>query len=82
MIALKERDHLQRLGVDGRITLKWSLKPTMEAFDWITLARDKGNCEHSNETSGYIKCVEFVDYLRNQQLLKKDSALRSELVGG
>jgi hypothetical protein len=33
-----------------------------------------GFCEHGNETSGSIKCGEFVDWLGNFQLLNKKSA--------
>jgi len=33
-----------------------------------------GTCEHSNETSGYIKCGEFLDWLRTGQILKEDCA--------
>jgi hypothetical protein len=32
-----------------------------------------GCCEHGNEPSGSIKGGEFVDYLDDCQLLKKDS---------
>ena len=34
-----------------------------------------GTCECGNEPSGSIKCGEFLDYLRNGQLLKKDCAV-------
>ena len=35
---LKERDHLEGLGVDGRILLKWILKKTIGGrVDWIGL---------------------------------------------
>ena len=33
-----------------------------------------GCCEQGNEPLGCIKCREHLDYLRNCQLLKKDSA--------
>jgi hypothetical protein len=33
-----------------------------------------GSCEHGNEPSGSAKCGEFPDYLRNCQLVKKESA--------
>ena len=33
-----------------------------------------GTCECANEPSGSIKCGEFLDYLRTEELLKKDSA--------
>lgn len=32
------------------------------------------SCEHGNNLSGYIKYGEYVDQLRNYQLLKTDSA--------
>jgi hypothetical protein len=30
------------------------------AVDWINLAQE-GSCEHSNETSGFVKCLEILD---------------------
>jgi hypothetical protein len=38
---LKERGHLEHLGVDGRITLKWIFKKLVGSVDWIALAGDK-----------------------------------------
>jgi hypothetical protein len=32
------------------------------------------SCEHGNEISGSIKGGEFLDYISDYQLLKKDSA--------
>jgi hypothetical protein len=45
-------------------------------MDWIDLAqdRDQGFCEHDNESSGFIKCWEILEWLRNLRLLKKGSA--------
>ena len=37
-----------------------------------------GTCECGNELSGSIKCVEFLDQLKTDQLLNKDSAPWSE----
>ena len=34
-----------------------------------------GACKRGNEHSGFIKCGEFVDWLRNCWLLKKDCAV-------
>jgi hypothetical protein len=31
------------------------------------------SCEHGNELSGSIKCWEFLEWLRDEWLLKKDS---------
>ena len=45
-------------------------------MDWIELAQDKGQlagtCKCGNKPSASIKCWEFLDYLRNGYLLKKD----------
>jgi hypothetical protein len=35
--------------------------------DWINLAEKKkvaASCEHGDDPSGYIKCGEFLEYLR------------------
>jgi len=37
-----------------------------------------GACEGGNEPSDFIKCGEFLDYLRSGLLLKKESALWSK----
>ena len=39
-----------------------------------------GTCKSGNESSGSIKCGEFLDLLRTGYLLKKDSAPWSEWV--
>jgi hypothetical protein len=36
---LRERHHLECLGLDGRITLKWIFKKGDECMDWIGLAQ-------------------------------------------
>ena len=55
--------------VHGRIILrqifgKWDEK----GMDWFELAQDRdrcaGTCECGNEPSGFIKCGEFLDWLR------------------
>ena len=33
--------HLEDLGVNGRIILKWSLKNVSEGLDWVNLSKDK-----------------------------------------
>jgi hypothetical protein len=45
----KERDHLEDLGLDRRIILKWILKKYDGGRDWIKLAQVASCCEHGNE---------------------------------
>jgi hypothetical protein len=40
----------------------------------------KGSCEHSYESSGSLKCGEFVDQLRDYQLLNKHSVRCHRLI--
>ena len=39
--SLRERDHLEGVGIDGRIILKWIFKQWGCGMDWINVARDK-----------------------------------------
>jgi len=78
---MKIREHLEDLGIDGRITLECILKGTWwEGVDWIHLAAVVANsCEHGNETLISIKGMEFLDQLGDYQLFK-DSAPWNYLV--
>jgi hypothetical protein len=57
---LKGRDHLEDIGVDGRI-LEWLLVKIgwkgVTGFIWLKWR----TCEHGNEPSGSIKSREFLD---------------------
>jgi hypothetical protein len=38
---LRERDHLEEPGVDGRITLRWIFRKLDGGMVWIALAQDR-----------------------------------------
>jgi len=38
---LTERNHLEDLGLDGRVLLKWIFKNWNGSIDWIDLAQDR-----------------------------------------
>jgi hypothetical protein len=69
---------LEDPGVDGRIILRWVFRK----WDWgygpdrsgPGYGQAAGFCECGNEHSVAKKCSEFLDLLRDGQLLKKDSA--------
>jgi hypothetical protein len=60
---LKGGDHLEDIGVDAWIILKWILKKQCGKlwpdFMLLGIVTRAGSCEHSNEPSGYIKGGEF-----------------------
>jgi hypothetical protein len=47
---------------------------------WVGMGSVVGSCEHSNEPLGFIKGREFLDMLRDYQLVKKDSAQRKQFL--
>jgi hypothetical protein len=38
---LRESDHLEDIGVDGRIILKWIFRKSVRDVDWIGLAQER-----------------------------------------
>ena len=76
---VRESDHLEDVGVDGRI-IKMDLQDVGSGrMDWIdlTVGRDRwraheGEC--GNEHSGSIKCGISLDLLRACWVLRKESA--------
>jgi hypothetical protein len=38
---LRERDHLEDLGVDGKVILRWIFRNLEGGMDWIDLAQDR-----------------------------------------
>jgi hypothetical protein len=65
---LERRDHLEDLGVDGRIILEWIIGKfggsVWIGFIWLGTGISGGLCEHDNEPSGSLKGREFLDWLR------------------
>ena len=68
---LRERDP----GLERRIIVRWIFRKC----DWgvwtelIWLRVGTGCCECGNELSGYIKCREFLDQVRTNQLPKNSA---------
>jgi hypothetical protein len=62
---LRERYHLEDLGVVGRIILKWIFRKWDEGMEWIDVAQDRGRwralVNAVIEPSGSIKCGELRD---------------------
>jgi len=56
---LRERDHFEDPGVDGRIILRWIFRKWDRAGSGQRQV--VGTCECDNEPSGCIKCGEFLD---------------------
>jgi hypothetical protein len=42
--GVREGDHLEHPGVDGRIILKWIFKKWDGGMDWIDLDQDRESC--------------------------------------
>jgi hypothetical protein len=61
-----------KIFLHGSIILKWTFKKwdgeACNGFIWLRIGRSY--CDCGNELSGSIKCGEFLDWLRNYQLLR------------
>jgi hypothetical protein len=62
---LRERDHLEEPGADGRIMLrrifgKCDARARTVSM-WLRIGHVAGTCECGKEPSGSIKCGEFLD---------------------
>jgi hypothetical protein len=62
---LRERDHLEDLGVDGTRILKWIFKKcngeARTGLVWLRIGRGGCACECGNELPAAIKCKKFLD---------------------
>jgi hypothetical protein len=62
---LRERDHFEGPGVDGRIILRWIFRKWIGGIglnlSGLGYGRVADSCECGNEYSCYIMCGEFLD---------------------
>ena len=78
---LQTRGHLEVLGLDYKVMLKWTLKKNDESANCIDLIQSKEKWQAVVGSVMNIRVV-FLDQLRNNQLLKKDCAAWCCFMGG
>ena len=81
---LREKDHLDDVGLDGRIILKRIFKNQVGGVDWVDLVRERkrqreGFCERYNESSVSTECGEFLDQLAEELLAFHEGLCLMEL---
>jgi hypothetical protein len=61
---MREREHLEDLGVNERKILKWIIKKWDKSMDWIDLAQDRDRwgalVNAVIKCSYFTKCAEFL----------------------
>ena len=62
---MRERDHLEGPGIDGRIILRWIFRKldvgAWTGSIWLRIGQVAGTCDCGNERSGSIKCGKSFD---------------------
>jgi hypothetical protein len=86
VVKAEGNKHFKDLGIGGRVILKGISEKlggkAWTGFMWFRIGDSgrEGFWKHSNEHSGSINGREFLDYLSDYKLLKKDSNLWSQSV--
>jgi len=74
--------HLEFLNVDEdniKKNLHEEKKKVVKAWTGLISGQVAGCCQNSNELSGFIKNMEFLNWLVNYRLLKKSGVVQSYL---